>query len=157
MFWLSVTFPDSRWHAPPGADWPMYRGDSQRTAHVEQSLALPLALAWKHQAPLAPAPAWPRCRRMTFDRAFQVVAAGDRVLFGSSADGTVTALHAASGEVCWRFFTEGPIRFAPAHLARSRWWPAMMVVCTRSSCRTVNCCGSSAEDRVTAVSWETRP
>ena len=51
---------------------------------------------------------------MTFDRTFQVVAAGDRVLFGSSADGTVTALHAAGGEVCWRFFTEGPIRFAPA-------------------------------------------
>ncbi len=97
-----------------GADWPTYRGDGQRSAHVEQPLGLPLDLAWKHQAPLAPDPAWPRCPRMTFDRTFQVVAAGDRVLFGSSADGSVIALSASDGEVCWRFFTEGPIRFAPA-------------------------------------------
>ncbi|MHB8972952.1 MAG: outer membrane protein assembly factor BamB family protein [Pirellulaceae bacterium] len=112
-FWLTVIVLNVT--APvQGADWPLYRGDSQRSAHVEQPFALPLALAWKHQAPLAPAPAWPRCGRMMFDRDFQVVAAGDRVLFGSSADGTVTALHAATGEMCWRFFTEGPVRFAPA-------------------------------------------
>ncbi len=51
---------------------------------------------------------------MQFDRAFQVVVAGDRVLFGSSADGTVTALSAARGRVCWQFFTDAPVRFAPA-------------------------------------------
>ena len=42
------------------------------------------------------------------------MAAGDRVLFGSSADGTVTALDATHGSVCWQFFTDAPVRFAPA-------------------------------------------
>ncbi len=50
---------------------------------------------------------------MQFDRAPQVVALGDRVVFGSSVDGTVTCIHALSGEVAWTFCTEGPIRFAP--------------------------------------------
>ena len=155
-FWLSLlSLPALARSA--GADRPMYRGDSQRSAHVEQPLALPLALAWKHLAPLMPAPAWPRCGRLTFDHAFQVVAAGDRVLFGNSADGTVTALHAESGEVSWRFFTEGPIRFAPVI------WANRALVASDDGCLHAieltdgNCCGSSAEDRVTAVSWETRP
>ena len=94
-----------------GADWPMYRGDATAVGSCAATTAdcrsIPL---WKHQAPLAPDPAWPRCPRMTFDRTFQAVAAGDRVLFGSSADGTVIALTASGGEVCWQFFTEGPIR-----------------------------------------------
>ncbi len=97
-----------------GADWPMYRGDAQRSARTAQPLSVPLALVWKHQAADAPRPAWPRNTRMQFDRVFQVVAAGDRILFGSSADGTVTALEADSGRVSWRFCTDAPVRFAPA-------------------------------------------
>ncbi len=50
---------------------------------------------------------------MQFDRATQVVAQGEQVVFGSSVDGTVTCLHAVSGEVVWTYSTEGPIRFAP--------------------------------------------
>jgi outer membrane protein assembly factor BamB len=96
------------------ADWPMYRGDANRSARAAQPLPLPLELVWTHQAQHAPNPAWPRSPRMQFDRAFQVVAAGDRVLFGSSADGTVTALDAARGRVCWQFLTDAPVRFAPA-------------------------------------------
>ncbi len=96
------------------ADWPQYRGDSQRSARAADPLPLPLQLVWRHQAPAAPAPAWPTSPRMTFDRAMQPVVAGDRVLFGSSADGSVTALQSDTGSVCWQFFTEGPIRFAPA-------------------------------------------
>jgi outer membrane protein assembly factor BamB len=92
----------------------MYRADAARTAQTEQSLAVPLALHWNHQVPHVPRPAWPRSRRMQFDRAFHVVVAGDRVLFGDSVDGTVTALDLANGEVVWKRFTGGPIRFAPA-------------------------------------------
>ncbi|MHB0957871.1 MAG: outer membrane protein assembly factor BamB family protein [Pirellulaceae bacterium] len=112
-FWLTAIALSLVAHVQ-GADWPMYRGDCQRSAHSPQALALPLDLAWTYRATASPRPAWPRCSRMTFDRTFQVVIAGDRVLFGSSADGTVMALDAASGQVCWRFFTEGPVRFAPA-------------------------------------------
>ena len=72
------------------ADWPQYRGVSQRSARAADPLPLPLQLVWRHQAPAAPAPAWPTSPRMTFDRAMQPVVAGDRVLFGSSAAGSVT-------------------------------------------------------------------
>jgi outer membrane protein assembly factor BamB len=48
-----------------------------------------------------------------FDDAFQVVVAGDRLYFGSSADDKVCALSATTGEELWSFFTGGPIRLAP--------------------------------------------
>ena len=51
---------------------------------------------------------------MEYDRAFQPIIVGDLVLFGSSADDQVYALDAKSGRVAWRFFTGGPVRFAPA-------------------------------------------
>jgi hypothetical protein len=50
---------------------------------------------------------------MPFDRAFHTVIVGDTLLFGSSADGKVHALNAATGEERWTFLTGGPVRFAP--------------------------------------------
>ncbi len=96
------------------ADWPLFRGDAARTARVDGPVHVPLYAQWHYAATHAPRPAWPRSRRMTFDRAFQVVANDQRVIFGSSVDGVVHALDADSGDEVWRFFTEGPIRFAPA-------------------------------------------
>ncbi len=96
------------------ADWPMYRGDAARTGHAADTLALPLVTAWTYSDAHRPQPAWPNSRRMQFDRAMQMVSLGDRVVMGSSVDGTVFALDAATGEEVWRFFTAGPIRFAPA-------------------------------------------
>jgi outer membrane protein assembly factor BamB len=97
-----------------GADWPMGRGDARRSSRADQPLPLPLQPIWAYQAPHPPCPAWPRSPRMQFDRALQPVIAGDRVVFGSSADGSVTALNTADGRVCWQFFTDGPVRLAPA-------------------------------------------
>ncbi|MCL4204029.1 MAG: PQQ-binding-like beta-propeller repeat protein [Pirellulaceae bacterium] len=96
------------------ADWLAYRGDAQRSGHTSSALAADLALAWVHRAPHSPQPAWPRSDRMAFDRAYQMVAAGDRTFYGSSADGTVQALDLDTGQVVWKFSTEGPVRFAPA-------------------------------------------
>ena len=51
--------------------------------------------------------------RVDFDDAFQVVAAGGRLYFGSSIDDKVYALSADTGEEAWSFCTGGPIRLAP--------------------------------------------
>ena len=50
---------------------------------------------------------------MPFDRAPQIVAARDRVLFGSTVDGKIYGLHAQTGDLAWTFATDGPVRFAP--------------------------------------------
>ncbi len=107
-----------------GSDWPTYRHDLARTGCTDESLGLPLVLQWVYTSTHAPRPAWsgPGTRpregfllhnRVDFDDAFQVVVAGDRLYFGSSADDKVCALSATTGEELWSFFTGGPIRLAP--------------------------------------------
>jgi len=50
---------------------------------------------------------------MHADNAFHVALAGGRAFFGSSVTDEVCAMDIATGRVCWSFFTEGPVRFAP--------------------------------------------
>ena len=97
-----------------GADWPMRRADAGRTGQTEGWLPDQLTEQWTFQSRHVPRPAWPRSKRMLFDRAQQPVVAGGLVCFGSSVNGRVTALDLASGEIRWTFFTAGPVRFAPA-------------------------------------------
>ena len=97
-----------------GSDWPTYRGDPARSGHAADSLPQKLAPVWTYHPRHGPQPAWPRDERMSFDRGYAVVVAGGRLFFGSSADGTVYALDAATGSECWTFVTDGPVRFAPA-------------------------------------------
>jgi outer membrane protein assembly factor BamB len=78
-----------------------------------------------------PAPAWPPPRTdnpavnqllsptLTYDHAHHPVIAGNRLYYGSSADGSVVCLDAETGEFRWRFATEGPVRLAP-RLTRGR-------------------------------------
>jgi outer membrane protein assembly factor BamB len=106
------------------SDWPTYRHDIARTGCTSESLDSPLALRWVYASPHQPKPAWsaPGTRpregfilrhRVDFDDAFQVVAAGGRLYFGSSVDDKVYALSADSGAEIWSFCTGGPIRLAP--------------------------------------------
>jgi outer membrane protein assembly factor BamB len=95
------------------SDWPMYRADAARSAYTAEELPGKLALAWTHRIAAAPMPAWPSESRMTFDRAYQPVIAGPMLYFGSSADGKIHALDAATGAIRWTFPTGGPVRFAP--------------------------------------------
>lgn len=101
-----------------GADWPAYRHDATRRAFTAEQIATTLSLQWTHAGAGVPSPAWPDPVRenhmMSFDHAFHVVAAGGTVYFGSSADHQVHALDLATGRRRWRFFTDGPVRFAPA-------------------------------------------
>ena len=105
-------------------DWPAYRHDNARSGCTSESLATPLVQDWVYVPIHPPRPAWspPASRpregfvlrnRVDFDDAFQVVAVGDLVYFGSSADHKVYALDAATGEQRWSFFTGGPVRLAP--------------------------------------------
>lgn len=100
------------------ADWPCYCADAVRSAESTEQIKFPLEVSWVYKAAQAPKPACPEPFRephsMVFDAAFEPVAAGGLVLFGSSADDCVRALDAATGVLKWRFVTGGPVRFAPA-------------------------------------------
>lgn len=106
-----------------GDDWPAYKRDAARSGVTSAKVAMPLKVLWKHVSAQPPRPAWSEPGRslnmLDFDYCFQPVAAGGLVVFGSSADDTVRALKADSGERAWSFTTEGPVRFAP-HIANDR-------------------------------------
>jgi len=95
------------------ADWPTYRADAERSGYTSDQLPERPTLAWSYHALHPPMPAWPRDDRMMFDRANEVVVAGNLLVFGNSADGIVTALDATTGDARWTFFTGAPVRFAP--------------------------------------------
>ena len=121
-------FPYAEPEAPePVTDWPTYRRDNRRSARTAEALALPLRLAWVHKPRRAPDPAWPPPApadhwhripklepRVIYDRAFHAVTVGDKVLFGSSSEDKVVCLDARTGRTVWQFFTEAPVRVAPA-------------------------------------------
>jgi outer membrane protein assembly factor BamB len=96
------------------ADWPMFRADASRSGYTSEKIPNRLELAWEFRSPHRPRPAWPTSERIQFDRAFQPIVMGERIIFGSSADDKVYALDARSGHVLWEFFTGSPVRLAPA-------------------------------------------
>jgi hypothetical protein len=94
-------------------DWPMWRCDAARSGASREDLPAELQLQWT--VPLgAVTPAWPHEPRLWFDASYEPVVAGDTLVVGSSIDGSVLACDVATGRPRWRFFTEGPVRFAPA-------------------------------------------
>jgi len=108
-------------HCIPGvataADWPTYRCDAARSGVGAESLPADLSLQWTYTPAHPPKPAWPapseEMPRMHADNAFHVALAGGRAYFGSSVTDEVCAIDMATGQVCWSFFTDGPVRFAP--------------------------------------------
>ncbi len=94
------------------SDWPMWRNDAARSGASADALPEVLHLQWSRPLP-AITPAWPNEPRLHFDKAYEPIVAGQLVLVGSPLDGSVTAYETATGEPRWKFFTEGPVRFAP--------------------------------------------
>ena len=94
--------------------WPTHKGNASRDGYTAEELPGKLALRWSVKSVHPPAPAWPVSSRLGYDRAFHPVAVGDSLFFGSSADGRIVALDAATGKERWAFHTGGPVRFAPA-------------------------------------------
>jgi len=92
--------------------------NARRTGYTPQNLAPPYHLAWTHKARHKPRPAWREpaweVQRIDFDYAYAISAGQGLVYVASSSDHAIHALDLDSGQPRWSFFTEGPVRLAPA-------------------------------------------
>lgn len=96
------------------ADWPMWRANSARTGYVDKPLQTDLHLQWQRDLPPA-TPAWPTTQdKLRFDDASNPVVVGQRIFVNSTTIDAVTAYDTRTGEQLWRFYADGPVRFAPA-------------------------------------------
>ena len=98
--------------SPAQADWPAWRGDARRSATTAAELPGKLSLHWKLSLPELE-PAWPDQPRLAFDVCYQPIIAGGRVFLSSSRNDSVSSYSLEDGSLLWRFFTGGPVRFAP--------------------------------------------
>lgn len=99
------------------ADWPTYRGDIARSGVTADRLGRDLSLHWTYRSLQLPRPAWPmpseELPRMHVDNALHVAIAQGVVYFGCPVTDKVLAIDAASGDLRWAAFVDGPVRFAP--------------------------------------------
>ncbi len=112
---LATTIGFAGLHSVSAADWPQWRYDANRSAASPQELPDNLHLQWVREYP-ALEPAWedPVNRdRMPFDRVYEPVVMGTTLFVGSNRNDRLTALDTRTGQEKWRFYAEGPIRFAP--------------------------------------------
>jgi len=93
-------------------DWPMYRNDAGRRGVTEDRLPESLSLTWMRELPKL-TPAF-KDKRLHFDAGYEPVIAKGFLLIASSLTDSVSAYDAKSGEERWSFYTNGPVRFAPA-------------------------------------------
>ena len=112
-----------------GADWPAFRHNNRRTSATSEKIdASSLTKVWTHKPAHEPQPAWPGPARWdayvkrpvissmrNYDVVYHVIAIGDALYYGSSADDAVHCLDAKTGAERWRFTTGGPVRIPPAH------------------------------------------
>jgi len=97
------------------ADWPTWRHDAARSAASPDEIAPNRVLLWSRELPPVRR-AWPGEyeQRLDFDASYEPVVMDKLLFLGSPNDGSITAYHTETGEEKWRFYTEGPVRFAPA-------------------------------------------
>ena len=103
------------WQTSRGNGWHQFRADAARSGYTPEPLPANLSLWWVYKPIHPPQPAWQgEDTRMSFDYACHTIIAEGLVFFGSSANNKVYALNLATGRERWTFYTESPIRFAPA-------------------------------------------
>ncbi|MEA3399841.1 MAG: PQQ-binding-like beta-propeller repeat protein [Armatimonadota bacterium] len=90
----------------------MWRHDAARSAATDQQLSSDLHLQWVRECPPLE-PAWPDEPRMRFDASYQPVVLGKTVFVASPRSDHLLALDTDTGNEGWRFYADGPIRFAP--------------------------------------------
>ncbi len=99
--------------ATQAADWPMWRCDAGRSAVTSEQLPAELHVQWILHWPRLD-PAWPNAARLRFDHGYEPIVLGKLMFVASSLNDSVTAIDTETGERRWRFYADGPIRFAPA-------------------------------------------
>ncbi len=99
-------------HVAWAEDWPQWQHDGQRSGISQEKLPDQLHLQWIREFP-TPQPAWPEVSRLLFDQSYEPVVLGKQIFVPSNSRDCLTALHTETGEVQWRFYADGPIRFAP--------------------------------------------
>jgi outer membrane protein assembly factor BamB len=91
----------------------MWRYNGQRCAASPEQLPAKLNLQWIRELAL-PKPAWPASQdRLQFDTSYEPVVAGKTIFVGSMVSDSVTAYDTETGAEKWRFYADGPVRFAP--------------------------------------------
>ncbi len=96
------------------ADWPTWRRDAARSNASPDALPAQFHLQWVRQLP-PPRPAWPASQtKLQYDAVYQPIVAGKLLIVGSTVNDSITAYETATGNEAWRFYTDGPVRFAPA-------------------------------------------
>ncbi len=95
-------------------DWPMWRYDAARRGYSEERLPEALHLQWVLELP-SPRTAWPSTQNeILFDRLYEPVLLGKTIFLASMISDKVAAHNTEDGRELWTFYTEGPVRFAPA-------------------------------------------
>jgi len=96
----------------PAADWPTWRHDANRSCASPAELPRDLRLQWTRDYPPLD-PAWPDDPKVAFDVAYEPIVLGKSMFVASSANDSLTALDTETGDEKWRFYADGPVRFAP--------------------------------------------
>ena len=95
-------------------DWPMWRYDAARSNASPDSLPNDLHLQWVRKLP-TPRAAWPASQtKLQFDAICHPIIVGKLMIVGSTTNDSLTAFDTETGAEVWRFYTDGPVRFAPA-------------------------------------------
>ncbi|MCF7973221.1 MAG: PQQ-binding-like beta-propeller repeat protein [Phycisphaerae bacterium] len=94
-------------------DWPQWRYDVGHGASTPEALSQELQLQWVRQLP-RPHAAWPISQhKLQFDRSYEPMVMGKLIFVPSMVSDNVTAFDTETGQESWRFYTGGPVRFAP--------------------------------------------
>ena len=94
-------------------DWPQWRHDAARSRVTRDPLPADMRLQWTRELP-TPRPAWPRTQwELHFDFSYEPVVMGKSIFAPSMVSDSVTAYDTDTGVEKWRFYADGPVRFAP--------------------------------------------
>ena len=102
-------------------DWPQWRHDASNSGVTPETLPAALHVQWVRELP-PPRRAWPATQSdIDFDVSYEPVVLGKTLLVPSMVCDSVTAYDTDSGAEKWRFYADGPVRFAPV-AGRGRVW-----------------------------------